>query len=98
MISDLLVPNYAYFIMDHVIFSTNINTTQVENETGGRYRNYNSPIVFVTEVPTFEPKIIGMVFLTGAPAETNATIIVALISSVVSFVNKISVRINADRK
>ena len=33
------------------------------------------PIVFVTEVPTFEPKIIGIVFLTGAPADTKATII-----------------------
>ena len=48
---------------------------QIENESNCRYRNYYSPIVFVTEVPTFEPKIIGMVFLTGAPAETNATII-----------------------
>ena len=33
------------------------------------------PIVFVTEVPTLEPKIIGIVFLTGAPADTKATII-----------------------
>jgi hypothetical protein len=32
-------------------------------------------IVLVTEVPTFEPNIIGIVFLTGAPAETKATII-----------------------
>merc|ERR1712186_198219 len=32
-------------------------------------------MVFVTDVPTFEPKIIGMVFLTGAPADTKATII-----------------------
>ena len=32
-------------------------------------------IVLVTEVPTFDPKIIGMAFLTGAPAETSATMI-----------------------
>ena len=30
-------------------------------------------IVLVTDVPMLEPKIIGMAFLTGAPAETKAT-------------------------
>lgn len=30
-------------------------------------------IVLVTDVPMLEPKIIGMAFFTGAPAETKAT-------------------------
>ena len=30
-------------------------------------------IVLVTDVPIFEPKIIGIAFFTGAPADTNAT-------------------------
>jgi hypothetical protein len=32
-------------------------------------------MVLVTDVPMLEPKIIGMAFFTGAPAETKATII-----------------------
>ena len=30
-------------------------------------------MVLVTDVPMLEPKIIGMAFFTGAPAETKAT-------------------------
>ena len=33
------------------------------------------PIVLVTEVPTLDPKIMGIAFLTGAPADTKATMI-----------------------
>ena len=32
-------------------------------------------MVLVTDVPTLDPKIIGIAFLTGAPAETKATMI-----------------------
>ena len=32
-------------------------------------------MVLVTDVPTLDPKIIGMAFFTGAPAETKATMI-----------------------